>query len=124
MQIQQDKSDVHYQITGYQPGQLWINHTLYTGSVIVQPHRLIYPWRPVRCDDLCAEDLDALIDHPLGILLVGTGEAVHFPDNALLHMLHLRAEGVECMTSRAACHTYTILCHENRPVTALFFDER
>jgi uncharacterized protein len=51
-------------------------------------------------------------------VLVGTGDALLFPDPASLADLHAARIGVEVMDTRAACRTYNILLGEGRNVVA------
>jgi uncharacterized protein len=59
------------------------------------------------------------LDPAREVLLVGTGAALHWPDQALLDALAVKGAGVDVMTSQLAARTYNVLAGEGRLVGAL-----
>lgn len=118
MGIQQDDSSATYQIKRYEPGKIWINEICYEQSLIVRPHQLIHPWRPQSLADLTPTDFKVFDEYKPDIVLLGTGETLAIPSEALLQSLFQKGIGVEFMDSRRACFTYTVLAAEDRNVAA------
>jgi uncharacterized protein len=61
---------------------------------------------------------DRLATLPIEILLLGTGDRLHFPHPSLTQPLRDAGIGVEVMDTGAACRTYNILLAEDRRVGA------
>lgn len=59
------------------------------------------------------------LDPAREVLLVGTGAALRWPDQALLDALAAKGAGVDVMTSQLAARTYNVLAAEGRLVGAL-----
>ncbi len=116
--IQQDESSATYIIQRYAPGKIWINQQCYESSVIIRPHHLLAPWAPSCLQEVTFADFKSLEDDMPQILLLGTGEKLIIPPEALLLPLFKKGIGVEFMDSKAACFTFTALAAENRNVAA------
>ena len=58
------------------------------------------------------------------LILVGTGNALQFPDSVILKEVIRAGIGIDFMDSRAVCRTYNILAAEGRHVAAgIIIDE-
>jgi uncharacterized protein len=87
-------------------------------SVIVSAATLLEDWPVGDVDALSLAALDpALVLEP-EILVLGTGARLRFPAGPLGAELAERGIGLEVMDTAAACRTYNILVHEERPVVA------
>jgi uncharacterized protein len=105
-------------ITHLGAGGLRVGERQLDRSLILSAAELIADW-PVR--DVQELDLAALAP-ALGlgpeILLLGTGDRIRFPRPSLHAELAGLGIGLEVMDTAAACRTYNILVHEERPVVA------
>jgi uncharacterized protein len=103
-------------ITGYGDGYVDVNHERFEKSVVVLPERIIADW-PATVPPT-AQSLGFLVALDVEILLIGTGNAIHFPAPQALRPLIDARRGFEVMDTRAACRTYNILMAEDRRVAA------
>jgi uncharacterized protein len=86
-------------------------------SVVVVPSRL-QEWSPASFLELKESHLQSLLDLEPEVVLVGTGDRLHFPAPYLVEPLLRHQVGVEFMDTAAACRTYNILVGEGRRVVA------
>ena len=118
MILSEDHSNATYQIKSVSPGKIVINNETYTNSVIISAEKLISPWAPKNTNELTDADLLQLLELKPEIILIGTGEnSVILPAKKLKAVLEKQFH-VECMNTKAACRTYTILISEGRKVVA------
>ena len=99
MQINKENQQGKYQIKRYSPGSITINEQDYQHSLIVSTNQLISPWRPKSLENIETYDWEAILQWPIDILLLGTGEHFIMASNQLLAPLHQAKIGVECMDS-------------------------
>ena len=95
-----------------------VNGVRHESSLIVLPNRIVENWNVQSLETLAQSDLDALAALEPEIVLLGSGDAVHFPNARLLARLAAAGIGTEVMDTRAACRTYNILAEEGRNVAA------
>lgn len=118
MILSEDKSNATYQIKSISPGKIVVNSETYTNSIIISAEKLISPWAPKNSSDITDADLLQLLELKPEIILIGTGEnSVILPAKKLAPLLEKQFH-VECMNTKAACRTYTILISEGRKVAA------
>lgn len=118
MILSEDHSNATYQIKSISPGKIVINNEIYTNSVIISAEKLISPWAPKNINELTDTDLLQLLELKPEIILIGTGErSVILPAKKLSPLLKKQFH-VECMNTKAACRTYTILISEGRKIVA------
>jgi uncharacterized protein len=86
-------------------------------SVIVVPSRL-QEWSPASFLELEKSHFQSLLDLEPEVVIVGTGDRLHFPAPYLVEPLLRHQVGVEFTDTAAACRTYNILVGEGRRVTA------
>jgi uncharacterized protein len=113
-----DDNHAKYQIKAYKPGNIQINDTTYSHSLIVSPEILIDNWSPQHISELTQNDLKIIIPLSPAILLIGTGSTLEFPELDVYGDLINEGIGVEVMDTSAACRTYAVLTAENRNVVA------
>jgi len=111
----------NYSINAYEDGKIIINKITYTQTVLVGPKQLITDLPVKQISDLNLELITRILSLNPKVLLIGTGKTLIFPNAALLAPLYQKNIGVECMTTRSACHTYDVLMAEGRDVIALLF---
>ena len=95
-----------------------VNAVRYERSLVVLPDRPVEAWPVAGVDTLREEDLEFLAGLGVEIVLLGTGNSLHFLHPRLLQSLAQAHVGVEVMDTRAACRTYNILVAEGRKVAA------
>jgi uncharacterized protein len=105
-------------ITHYDANGITINQVLHTGSLVVSARRLIDDWGPMEPSQIHAGHWQVVIDMAPEVVLLGTGNRLHFPAQSQLAELMKRGIGVEVMDTMAACRTYNILLGEERKVVA------
>jgi uncharacterized protein len=118
MRIQLETGGNAMLIQTYGPSQIVINQDRYNMSLIVQPERVLPDWPPQTVDELALPHIQMLADLGPEVVLIGTGQRLHFPRAELLAPLVVAGIGWEIMDTGAACRTYNILMGEGRKVTA------
>ena len=118
MNISIEIPNAQHFIRSYKPGQITVNETVYSKSVIIAPQALITDWPPQSLGDLTADHLKSLLKHKPDLILLGTGLKHQFPSSALLSIIYQAHIGLEIMSTEAACRTYNILADEGRNVLA------
>lgn len=113
-----DNNQANYQIRSFKPGQIQINDTILTASVIVSPDKLIKNWSPQTIEALTTDTLACIPEFKPDILLIGTGSHLVFIKPAIYGALINLGIGVEIMDTSAACRTFNALSAENRNVVA------
>jgi uncharacterized protein len=104
-------------ITGYGPGYIAVNRERRTTSLLVLTDQLT-EWDVRTHQALSLAAFDRLAGLPVEILLLGTGDRLHFPHPCLTQPLRDAGIGLEVMDTGAACRTYNILLAEDRRVGA------
>ncbi|AKJ94892.1 MULTISPECIES: Mth938-like domain-containing protein [Thioalkalivibrio] len=111
-------SEDSYIVTGYESGRVGINQIAHSRSLIVRPHELRTDWPVDSVEQLGVDHLQAILDAPPEVLLIGTGTVQQFPDRAVWRHLRSQGLGVEIMDTAAACRTYNLIMAEGRDVAA------
>ncbi len=102
----------------YSSGEIVINDTCFTRSLIVTPEKVIDDWAPQSFAELAPQHLALLAQPDAEIIILGTGASLQFPQPVLLQGLADAGIGHEIMDTAAACRTYNILMGEGRRVVA------
>ena len=118
MKIQLDTLGHENTIQAYRPGQVTINQTVYSASVILTPERIIADWPPMRFADLAPAHFQTIAALAPEIVILGTGKQLRFPPAKTTRSLIQANIGLEVMDTGAACRTYNILMAEGRRVAA------
>ncbi|OGI47282.1 MAG: hypothetical protein A2151_05450 [Candidatus Muproteobacteria bacterium RBG_16_65_34] len=118
MKIQLEMGAGLNQIRAYAPGQVTVNQTIYTRSLIVTPQRVIADWPPLAFAELDETHFEILAGLRPEVVILGTGARLRFPKPASLRALVEVNVGVEVMDTGAACRTYNILMGDGRRVAA------
>ena len=95
-----------------------VNGVRHESSLVVLPDRIVEHWNVQSLERLTPGDIEALASLKPELVLLGTGDALYFPNSRLLARLAAAGIGTEVMDTRAACRTYNILAEEGRNVAA------
>lgn len=117
MELQQDKGLGPF-IEAYEAGALRVDQHIYHNSILVQAEKQVSRWQPIDLAHLQAQDFQDIVALKPGLVLLGTGKILTFPETALLSSLYDANLGVEIMDTAAACRTYNVLMAEGRDVLA------
>ncbi len=117
MELIQD-TGTGFSIHSVEAGQININGTIYTHSLIVTPTQIIADWDIQQVSDLTPIACQTLLQFQPEIILLGTGAQHTLPDLKVIALLGQQRIGLECMNTDAACRTYNVLMAEGRNVMA------
>jgi len=142
MQVSLEVNPGSYAIHAYESGEITVNlpfgitapsqdhevhdlldsgrsrHEKLRTSLIISPTQLIRNWPPQAFDDLKTSHFEQLSALEPEIVLFGSGDALRWPEPALLAPLINNGIGVEIMDTGAACRTYNILMADGRNFVA------
>ena len=118
MELQLENHRSGYHIDSFIDNAVVIGEVRYTTSLIVTPEQVIHDWPPQHPDQLTIDDLGMILTLKPALILVGTGNALQFPDSVILKEIIRAGIGIDFMDSRAVCRTYNILASEGRHVAA------
>ncbi len=125
MQVRREQSAGIYTIHAYRSDEVILNSPRpdeqllsLRRSFVITPEQLQQDWPPGSLAKTHGDDLSALAELDMEVLLLGTGRSLHFPGTELLAALIGLGIGYEVMNSAAACRTYNILASEGRRVAA------
>ncbi len=130
MQVRREQSNGIYTVHAFHGDEVVLNSTRpgellsLSSSFIITPELLHHEWPPVSLAQASAEDMALLAELEADVLLLGTGEILHFPGTEQLATLISLGIGYEIMNSAAACRTYNILAAEGRRVAAAVIIEK
>lgn len=105
-------------VTGCGAGWVRVGPDEYRESIVLLPDAIVQGWAPDGFGALGERDFARLLDYQPEVVLLGTGNAQHFPHPRLLAALAEAHVGVEVMDTGAACRTFNILVAEGRRVAA------
>ncbi len=106
-------------IVAYEDGCITVNQTKYTQSIIVPFTGPVIELGELRFEQLAIEHFEQLLKLKPELVLLGTGERQRFAHPKLVAALSQTSIGVDCMTTGAACRTFSILVGEDRHCVAL-----
>ena len=118
MELQLENDPLGYRVGSFVDNTVAIGEVRYTTSVIVTPEKVVRDWPPQHPGGLTIDDLGTILALEPELILVGTGNALRFPDSVILKGVIRVGIGIDFMDSRAACRTYNILAAEGRHVAA------
>lgn len=103
-------------ITRYDAQSVWIGGEAVHGSVAVSTEALLTDWDCASIDQLDAATLAPLIALAPEVIVLGVGNAVRFPDGAVLREVMQQGIGIEVMNDGAAVRTFNVMLSEGRDV--------
>ena len=118
MELQLENNPLGYRVSSFVNNTVAIGEIRYTKSLIVTPEKVVFDWPPQHPGELTIDDFGPILALDPELILVGTGNALRFPDSVILKGVIHAGIGVDFMDSRAACRTYNILASEGRHVAA------
>mgnify|MGYP003678130555 CR=1 FL=1 len=119
MNIQLDTPSSQQYFRHYEPGLISTNHGKHQTSIIVAPDRIITPnWAPQSFQELTIESFDEILELDIEVVLFGTGEKQHIPNNKIFKAFFQKGKSLDFMSSHAACRTFNILADEGRAVVS------
>lgn len=108
----------HKVIQGYGDGGFRISGLRHEGCVLIVPGQVL-AWDPGEDGAIGLAGFVPLKDHPVDVLLIGTGPRRQDLPPALLRAIQQSLKvGIEVMDTGAACRTYNVLLAEMRPIAA------
>ena len=119
--IEEVKDDVQT-VTGWGVGQFKVNGNRIAGPIILTK-TMVFKWKlpsdTVRVKDLKIEDFElfTIMNPPLDLIILGTGNNIEYPDPGFLKKLRDIA-AVEIVDSVNAGATFNLLSKEDRQVAA------
>ena len=124
MELQLEKDPLGYRVGSFVDNTVSIEGVRYTTSLIITPEKVVRDWPPQHPGRLTIDDFGIILTLNPELILVGTGNALMFPDPVILKGAIRVGIGIDFMDSRAACRTYNILAAEGRHVAAGIIIER
>ena len=118
MDLQLENDPLGYRVGSFVNNTVTIGAIRYTTSLIVTPEKVVCEWPPQHSGGLTIDDFETILALEPELILVGTGNALRFPDPAIFKVVICAGIGIDFMDSRAACRTYNILAAEGRNVAA------
>ena len=104
--------------TAYGTDHVMVNGERHERSIVVMAQEVRSDWNADGFEALDETHFAWFLALKPDVLLLGTGTRQRFPHPRLYRALTDAGIGVECMTTPAACRTYTILAAEGRRVVA------
>jgi len=117
LELDQPGKDL-YRIDSYNTGVICINGEHLTASLIITPRLLIDDWPPRTFADIATQHIEQLLQLHPEIIILGTGQQLHFLTPQLAVLIHRHGIGFETMDTGAACRSYNLLMSEGRNVAA------
>ena len=142
MQINPDYNTGAYTIRAYEAGEIVVyepvsrklntltedgkprvNTTLLkmNNAFIITPGKLLEKWDVESPQSLSKNHFETILTLQPELIILGTGEKMHFPPAKEYLFLQQQGIGVEVMSTSAACRTYNFLVSDGRNVAAGLF---
>lgn len=111
-------NDSGYIISAYKNRALHLGDEVYTSPILLSAGELVTNWTTKSLSELSTEDFSVALEWTPEILLFGSGEALQFPDFAIIRDLRDLRISLEVMDTSAAARTFNVLRSEDRHVVA------
>lgn len=118
MKLETIKNNSNNTIRSYDSNGIKVNDEVLTHSFIIMSDRLIQNWHPKTFSDFNSEDLKLIASFDPEIIILGSGDHLHFPEVSITAPITSRGIGFEVMDTYAACRCYSLLMSEGRNVAA------
>lgn len=116
MIVQEDQDSGQYQIKSYKPGEITVNETVYTQSLVLNANTLISNWGPRNLEEIQDSSWDPILQLKPDFVIFGTGAKFLRVPASVFAPLYKNNIAVEVMDSAAACRTGIVMMNENRNV--------
>lgn len=114
----QDSDEQINIIHSHGTGQVRVGKQVLTSSFVISPTAIVSNWSVREIQALQTTDVEVLASLNPEVVLLGTGNHIHFPDPHVLRPLIHQRIGYEVMDTGAACRTFNVLVAEGRLVVA------
>jgi uncharacterized protein len=106
-------------VEAYGPGRFTVGGRQHEGSIQLTAGE-VAAWPAARVEEITLESLAFVLeqDPPYEVLLIGTGEKMHFLSPVLRRAIREKGPVPEFMDTGAAARTFNLLQTENRRVAA------
>ena len=121
MLLQKESSGVLVNIKAYEKGKITTNVGIFEKVISLSEGKLVDFEGAASFIELTFEDLLSHLDDEPEVLIIGSGEAHRILPIRIVGKLNEMGIAVESMASRQACHTYQVLCHDQRKVRAIIY---
>ena len=118
MELQLENQPSGYRVGSFVDNAVVIGEVRHTASLIVTPEQVVPDWPPQHLDQLTVDGLAMILALGPELILVGTGNALRFPNSVILKGVMRARIGIDFLDSRAVCRTFNILAAEGRRVAA------
>lgn len=118
MDLTLQKPGDHLFIRAVSEQGIQVQEQWYQGPLIISADQLITDWPASDFDSLNAALLRPVLELQADVVLIGTGDRQRFLSPELSMGFYQRGQGVEVMTTQAACRTFNVLVSEERRVAA------
>lgn len=118
MQLTLDPNQATYMIDAIKPGEIIINETSYTNSLILSTSILIDDWPIGNFNELTAEHFVPILKLQPKLVILGTGNTHQFLPAKLQAIFLEKHIGIETMNTHAACRTFNVCMSESREAVA------
>ena len=108
-------------IKAYSPGTIKLNIGVFDQAVLLIDGEKIDFEGADRFDELSIESIQKYLKSKPEILIIGSGKEHKILAPEITAKINQWGIAVESMASRQACHTYQVLSHDKRAVSALIF---
>ncbi len=127
MLIQKENHSSTVSIKAYQPAteeipaSILVSGKTFHQTLLLTPSSIDTYQQVKNFSELDIQDFISKTDKQTEVVIIGTGAKHLFLPAQLSEAFHKQNIAVESMATREACHTFQVLAHEYRKVTALLF---
>jgi len=121
MLLQKESTGALVSIKAYQAGKITTNVGIFDHVISLSQGKLVEFDGAKTFDQLSFEDIEMHLDDEPEVLIIGSGETHQILPIRIVGKLNEIGIAVESMASRQACHTYQVLCHDQRKVRAIIY---
>ncbi len=121
MLLQKESTGVLVNIRAYEKGKITTNIGIFDKVISLSEGKLVQFNGSSSFAKLSFEDLQSHLDDEPEVLIIGSGEYHQILPIRIVGKLNEMGIAVESMASRQACHTYKVLCHDQRKVRAIIY---
>ena len=115
-QLIQEQLEIKHNINSYKTKEIVINNKTIDYSIILTETSPIQSWDVTNISQITINHLQQIAKNNQNhIIIIGTGQHYQYLDLKLIAESKLN---IEIMSTKSACHTYTILAQEQRLVVA------
>ena len=99
MDLQLENDPLGYRVGSFVNNTVTIGEVRYTTSLIVTPEKVVRDWPPQHPGGLTIDDFGIILALEPELILVGTGNALRFPDSVILRESSVLVSGLILWTA-------------------------